>query len=249
MSVLPAHVYVYHVHARCPLRPEKDVESPGTGGRVDCEVPWGHWELNRESAVNHWASLQLLATFERPLSCSACGATALVTADWDSWGKREKGQSDLRKWTQMSPEHLMGVSHKTKVTSGNSQIGTTKKQKFLLAYRNVRKLKQTKTARLRGTCATLSKIAEVLRILRVKKGLGDDAMSWKHPSERGQLDLNLQTSGRSPIHAVLVTVRLLWLNTWQEAKRRRVQFLWLLLPLSSSAQGMVPLTFKACLLS
>lgn len=39
MSVLPACMYVHHVNAWGPQRPEEGTESPGTGIANGCESP------------------------------------------------------------------------------------------------------------------------------------------------------------------------------------------------------------------
>lgn len=40
MDVLPAHMYVHHVHAWCPWRSEDEVGFPKTGVMNDCEPPY-----------------------------------------------------------------------------------------------------------------------------------------------------------------------------------------------------------------
>lgn len=44
MSVLPACMYVCHMHAF--WKSEEGVRSPGTWVPDDCEPPWGCWKLN-----------------------------------------------------------------------------------------------------------------------------------------------------------------------------------------------------------
>ena len=46
MSVLPACVSVYHMHAWCSWRPEEDIRSPVSGVMDGCDLPCRHWELN-----------------------------------------------------------------------------------------------------------------------------------------------------------------------------------------------------------
>lgn len=46
MTVLPACISVYHMHAWCPQRSEEGIRSPGTGVPDNCELPCGCWDLN-----------------------------------------------------------------------------------------------------------------------------------------------------------------------------------------------------------
>ncbi|KAL6035842.1 hypothetical protein STEG23_034826 [Scotinomys teguina] len=46
MDTLPTYMFVQHVCAWYPWRPEEDIESPGAGVTGSCELPSGSWELN-----------------------------------------------------------------------------------------------------------------------------------------------------------------------------------------------------------
>jgi hypothetical protein len=45
-NVLPAYVYVYHMQARYPQKPEDGVESLGTRHMDGCEQPYGCLEFH-----------------------------------------------------------------------------------------------------------------------------------------------------------------------------------------------------------
>lgn len=46
MNVLPAYMYVYHVHALCSWRSEEGARSPRTVVTDGCEPLCGFWEMN-----------------------------------------------------------------------------------------------------------------------------------------------------------------------------------------------------------
>lgn len=46
LSILPACLYVYCVCAWCLQKPEVDIEFPGPGVTVGCELPYGCWKPN-----------------------------------------------------------------------------------------------------------------------------------------------------------------------------------------------------------
>jgi hypothetical protein len=46
VSVLSADMYVHHMCARSPKRPEEDIRSPGAEVLDSCELPHQEWEQN-----------------------------------------------------------------------------------------------------------------------------------------------------------------------------------------------------------
>ena len=53
MGVLPTRLFVYHVHAWCPPRPEEGIGSPGAGVTDGDKTPGGHWAPNSGPLSEH----------------------------------------------------------------------------------------------------------------------------------------------------------------------------------------------------
>lgn len=45
MTVLPACMFVHHMHTRCPQKSKESIRYPGTGIADGCELPCECWEL------------------------------------------------------------------------------------------------------------------------------------------------------------------------------------------------------------